>query len=47
MREAGTGLELVNRAARLWQAETGGSIPWLDWLDSKGYPYNTEWLYGE
>ena len=43
--EAGEGPELVNKAARLWEAETGGSIPWLDWLDSKGYPDNTEWLY--
>jgi len=47
MGEAGEGPELVNRAVRLWKAETGGRIPWLDWLDSKGYPYNIEWLYGE
>ena len=43
--EAGEGPELVNKAARLWKAETGGNVPWLDWLDSKGYPYNTEWLF--
>jgi len=47
MGEAGEGPELVKRAVRLWEAETGGSVPWLDWLDSKGYPYNTEWLYEE
>ena len=45
--EFGEGPELLRRAVRLWQAETGEGIPWLDWLDSKGYPYNTEWLYGE
>jgi hypothetical protein len=26
-------------------SETGGTIPWLDWLyNIKGYPYNTDWL---
>ena len=43
--EFGEGPEILQRAVKLWQAETGESIPWLDWLDSKGYPYNTEWLY--
>lgn len=45
--EVGECPELVNRALQLWEAETGGSVPLQDWLDSKGYPYNTEWLYGE
>lgn len=45
--EFGEGPELVRRAVRLWQAETGESIPWQDWLDSKGYPHNTEWVYEE
>lgn len=45
--EFGDGPEILQRAVKLWQAETGGSVPWLDWLDSKGYPYNTDWLYGQ
>jgi uncharacterized protein YkwD len=43
--EFGEGPEILQRAVKLWQAETGGSMPWTDWLDSKGYPYNTDWLY--
>ena len=44
MREAGTGPPLINKAYNLWRQETGGKIPWLDWLDSKGYPTNTAFL---
>jgi len=41
------GPPLINKAYNMWQTETGGSIPWLDWLDVKGYPSNTEWLVGK
>jgi len=43
--EFGEGPEILQRALKIWQAETGGSVPWPVWLDRKGYPYNTEWLY--
>lgn len=43
--EAGAGPPLVKKAYDLWMSETGGAIPWLDWLyNIKGYPYNTDWL---
>ena len=45
MGEAGTGPPLVRKAYNLWISETGGSIPWLEWLyDIKGYPNDTSWL---
>ena len=44
--EAGTGPPLVKKAYDMWISETGGNIPWLDWLyNIKGYPDNTDWLY--
>ena len=43
--EAGTGPPLVKKAYDIWISETGGNIPWLDWLyNIKGYPDNTDWL---
>lgn len=43
--EAGTGPPLVKKAYDIWISETGGDIPWLDWLyNIKGYPDNTDWL---
>lgn len=43
--EAGAGPPLIQRAYNLWQAETGGNVPWLTWLyDIKGYPDNQEFL---
>ena len=45
-REAGTGPPLVKKAYDMWISETGGNIPWLDWLHNiKGYPDNTDWLF--
>ena len=44
MGEAGIGPPLINKAYNLWRQETGGKIPWLDWLDLKGYPTNTAFL---
>jgi len=44
--EAGTGPPLVKKAYDIWMSETGGNIPWLDWLyNIKGYPDNTDWLF--
>jgi S1-C subfamily serine protease len=44
--EAGTGPPLVKKAYDMWISETGGNIPWLDWLHNiKGYPDNTDWLF--
>jgi len=37
MAEAQEGPELVRRIADEWQRETGGSIPWIEWLKMKGY----------
>ena len=43
--EAGTGPPLVKKAYDIWISETGGNIPWLEWLyNIKGYPNNTDWL---
>ncbi len=43
--EAGIGPPLVKKAYDIWISETGGNIPWLDWLyNIKGYPDNTDWL---
>jgi uncharacterized protein YkwD len=44
--EAGAGPPLVKKAYDIWMSETGGNIPWLDWLyNIKGYPDNTDWLF--
>lgn len=37
MSEAGQGPELIRRIYNEWIQETGGNIPWLDWLRLKGY----------
>lgn len=37
MAEAQGGPELVREIADEWQRETGGSIPWIEWLKMKGY----------
>ena len=34
---AGEGPELVRKIADEWRRETGGSIPWIEWLKMKGY----------
>lgn len=45
MSEAGNGPPLVKKAYDMWISETGGNVPWLDWLyNIKGYPNNTDWL---
>jgi uncharacterized protein YkwD len=36
-REVGEGPPLVREIAEEWQRETGGNIPWLEWLKMKGY----------
>lgn len=33
----GEGPELVREIADEWQRETGGTVPWLEWLKTKGY----------
>jgi len=35
--EAGEGPELVRKIVDEWQRETGGKVPWLEWLKEKGY----------
>jgi len=35
--EVGEGPPLVRKIADEWQRETGGNIPWLEWLEMKGY----------
>jgi len=37
MSEVGEGPALVRELSNKWREETGGSIPWLEWLKMKGY----------
>ncbi len=37
MSEVGDGPPLVRELSNKWMQETGGSIPWIDWLKIKGY----------
>jgi len=39
MDEAGTGPEIIERLSNEWRRETGGNVPWIEWLISKGYLY--------
>lgn len=37
MAEVGEGPALVRELSNRWMQETGGSVPWIDWLKMKGY----------
>jgi len=37
MAEVGEGPALVRELSERWMQETGGSVPWIDWLKVKGY----------
>ena len=36
-REIGEGPPLVRKISDEWQRETGGKVPWIEWLYMKGY----------
>jgi uncharacterized protein YkwD len=35
--EIGLGPELVRQISQEWKTETGGSVPWIEWLYMRGY----------